>query len=417
MINIYLNLEGNKYFVGKLLKTNHGIYFQYEKTFLEKGYEISPLKLPLSDQVFKAPDTPFDKLHGVFADSLPDGWGLLLMDRYLRQKGIDLTAVASPDRLLYVGSTAMGALSYEPDLSNKPNESNPSVLNLYSLSKEAEKVYAGSMDDVLPELLMAGTSPGGARPKIIVGIKNDQIVSGEHDLPEGYESWLIKLHTKHNSEEGLIEEVYAKLLRKSSITMPETKILHANGKKFFAVKRFDRHENKRLHVHSLAGLVHANFRTFDFDYEQFLKITLLLTKNTNDAEQAFRQMVFNILAVNRDDHTKNFSFIMNGNGQWRFSPAYDVTFNMGIEEEQSMSVAGYGKNIPEKAFYELGENFEIDDEHVKQIFIEISESLSNWGSEAKLLGISNSTIQYIQKKIDEQFNQYKSLIIPTPKPY
>ena len=411
MINIYLSLEGNRYYVGKLKKTDHGIYFQYEKTFLETGYQLSPLKLPLSDQVFKAPDTPFNKLHGVFADSLPDGWGLLLMDRYLRQKGFDPNTVTSLDRLLYVGSTAMGALIYEPDLSNKQGGSNESLLDLYSLSLEAEKVYAGSMADVLPELLMAGTSPGGARPKIIVGIKDDQIVSGEHDLPEGYESWLIKFHTNQNSEEGIIEEVYAQLLRKSFINMPETKILDAKDKKFFAVKRFDRDENKRLHVHSLAGLVHANFRTFDFDYEQFLKVTFLLTKNSNDAEQAFRQMVFNILAVNRDDHTKNFSFIMGGNGQWRLSPAYDVTFNMGIENEQSMSVAGHGKNIPEKAFYELGENLEIDSKHVKQIFAEISEALSHWGRSAKLLGISNSTVEDIQRKMDEQFNQYRSLIV------
>ncbi len=409
MINVKLNLEGKTYFVGQLLKADHGVYFQYDKTFIKTGLQLSPLKLPLNDQVYKAPEMPFNKLQGVFADSLPDGWGLLLMDRYLKQQGIDIQTVTPLDRLLYVGSTAMGALIYEPDLSNTPKNFNDRALDLYALSIEAEKVYAGSMDDVLPELLMAGTSPGGARPKIIVGIKDEQIVSGEHELPEGYESWLIKLHTKQHSEEGLIEEAYAQLLRKSGINMPETKILHANDKQFFAVKRFDRYQNKRLHVHSLAGLAHANFRAFDFDYEQFLKLTFLLTKNSSDVEQAFRQMVFNILAVNRDDHTKNFSFIMNAKGEWRLSPAYDVTFNLGQNNEQSMSVSGYGKNIPAKIFYQLGENLEIDAERVRQVFSEINEALTHWRSTAKSLGIANETIQSIQKQMDAQFKLYRSL--------
>ncbi len=416
MINVYLLLEGKKHKVGKLLKTDNGVFFQYDKPFLKLGLPLSPFNLPLNNQVFKAPDEPFNQLHGLFADSLPDGWGLLLMDRYLRQKGINISSVTALDRLLYVGSTAMGALIYEPDLSEQNTETK---LDVSALSQEAEKVYAGSTDDVLPELLKVGTSPGGARPKIIVGMQGDQVIAGEHDLPQGYEAWLIKFHTniQPHSEEGLIEEAYSQLLKKSSVNMPETKLLNVNDKQFFAVKRFDRFDNKRLHVHSLAGLIHANFRVLDFDYEKFLKITSLLTKKDSDVEQAFRQMVFNILAVNCDDHTKNFSFIMNYKGEWRLSPAYDVTFNVGRNHEQSMSIAGFGKNIPERTFYELGEIFELDDAQVKQIFVETCDSLSHWHTTAKSLGVCNSTIQDIQKEIDRQFNQYRSLIISTPKPY
>ena len=416
MINVHLLLEGEKHKIGKLLKTDNGIFFQYEKPFLKLSLPLSPFNLPLSEKVFKAPEEPFNQLHGLFADSLPDEWGLLLMDRYLRQKGIDLNSVTALDRLLYVGSTAMGALTYEPDLSEQNTET---TLDICTLSREAEKVYTGSTDDVLPELLRVGTSPGGARPKIIVGIKGDQIIAGEHDLSQAYEAWLIKFHTKMqpHSEEGLIEEAYAQLVKKSGINMPETKLLNANDKHFFAVKRFDRYDNNRLHVHSLAGLVHANFRTFDFDYESFFKITALLTKNSDDVKQAFRRMVFNLLAVNCDDHTKNFSFIMNNDGRWRLSPAYDITFNTGRNHEQSMSIAGYGKNIPERVFYELGGKFELDDEQVKQVFVEISDSLSHWQTIAKSLCIDKSTIKDIQKEMDKKFNQYRSLIIPTPEPY
>ena len=416
MISVQLLLEGEKHCIGKLLKTKRGVFFQYDKHFLGLQLPISPFKLPLNNQVFEAPAEPFKHLHGLFADSLPDGWGLLLMDRYLQQKGINLNSVTPLDRLLYVGSTAMGALAYEPDLSA---QGIAKTLDIHALSQEAEKVYAGSTKDVLPELLKVGTSPGGARPKIIVAIKNDQIIAGDYDIPQGYEAWLIKFHTTFHphSEEGLIEQAYAQLLKQAGINMPETKLLNVNGKQFFAIKRFDRYANKRLHVHSLAGLVHANFRTFDFDYERFFKITSLLTKNSDDVEQAFRQMVFNILSVNCDDHTKNFSFIMRKDGQWRLSPAYDITFNMGRNNEQSMSIKGYGKNIPERVFYELGENIELGAEQVKQIFVEISDSLSHWKTIAKTLGIHNSTIKDIQKEMDRQFKQYRSLIISTPNNY
>jgi serine/threonine-protein kinase HipA len=297
----------------------------------------------------------------------------------------------------------MGALTYEPDHSSP---SSLDSLDLSELSHEAAEVFAGKQEDILPELLRAGGSPGGARPKVVVGIKGDQIVSGERDLPEGYQAWIIKFHAT-NDNEGLIEEAYARMLRLAHINMPETQLMKANGKQYFAVKRFDRVNNERLHVHSLAGLSHANFRVPDFDYEKLIRLTLILTRDPGDAKQVYRQMVFNILANNQDDHTKNFSFIMDSKGVWRLSPAYDITFTQCHGGEQSMSVDGYGRNIPASVFFKLGALCGIDASVVRQIFIETFEALSQWRALANELGVDTHQRNEIQQNLDALAKQYR----------
>lgn len=407
MITVFLNVGKQKHSVGRLLQQGSGIFFQYNEAFIKTGLNISPLHLPLNNRLYKATDRPFNGLHGVFSDSIPDGWGLLLMDRFLRQKGVNVRKITSLDQLLYIGSTAMGALSYEPDYSEASTEDH---LDLFELSQEASLVYSGKQQDILPELIKAGGSPGGARPKIVVGIKDDLIISGEGDLPEGYQGWIIKFHTSPESDEGLIEEVYARMLRLANINMPITQILRVQNNSFFAVKRFDRINNQRVHLHSVAGLVNADFRTPDFDYEKLIRLTLLLTKNTQDAVQVYRQMVFNILAHNQDDHSKNFSFLMDPNGTWRLSPAYDITYNYCFAGEQSMSVDGYGKNIPENVFYKLGTLCGLDQQGVTTIFSEIFEALSQWGVLADELGIIRHTKHEIQDDFNILFNQYHFMI-------
>lgn len=402
MINIFLNINGQKLSVGRLLRKDQHNYFQYTPEFIATGVQISPFHLPLNNLVNKAPDKPFGGLHGVFADSVPDGWGLLLMDRFLRQRGINVSDVTPLDRLLYIGSTGMGALTYEPDHSEPSSYNN---LDLSKLSNEAAEVYAGKQEDILPELLRAGGSPGGARPKVVVGIKDDQIISGEQDLPEDYQAWIIKFHAIDDYE-GLIEEAYARMIRLAHINMPETQLMTANGKQYFAVKRFDRVNNQRQHVHSLAGLSHANFRMPDFDYEKLIRVTLILTRNSGDAKQVYRQMVFNILANNQDDHTKNFSFVMDSNGVWRLSPAYDITFNRCHGGEQSMSVDGYGKNIPVSVFFKLGALCGLDEIGVRQIFSETFEALSHWTVLAGELGVDAFHKNEIQQNLDDSFKQY-----------
>ena len=406
MIHVFLSIEGQKYFVGRLLRQDSGNFFQYSPEFLNTGLQISPFHLPLNNTIFKAPATPFNGLHGVFSDSLPDGWGLLLMDRFLRQKGLNVKKFTTLDRLLYIGSTGMGALSYEPDHS-QPSSCNH--LDLFELSREASEVIAGKQQDILPALIKARGSPGGARPKVVVGIKDNLIISGERDLPDDYQAWIIKFHASQDKDKDLIEEAYARMLRLAHINMPSSQLLAAKDKYYFAVRRFDRINNQRLHVHSLAGLSHANFRIPDFDYEKLLRLTVMLTKNTDDAIQVYRQMIFNILANNQDDHTKNFSFIMDGKGTWRLSPAYYITFNYCHGGEQSMSINGYGKNIPEQTFYKLGALCDLDKHKVRQVFSETFEALSQWPVLVNELGISSQNSNDIQENFNQLFNQYHSM--------
>jgi serine/threonine-protein kinase HipA len=410
VINIFLNIEGQQHFVGQLLRQDKSIFFQYAAEFVHSGLQISPFHLPLDNRVYKAPSTPFSGLHGVFADSLPDGWGLLLMDRFLRQQGINVKQISVLDRLLYIGSTGMGALRYEPD------NSSPAVaatLDLFELSQESAQVFNGKTQDILPALIQAGSSPGGARPKILVGIKDNRIISGEHELPEGYEAWLVKFHAAPDKsvDEGLIEETYARMLRLAYINMPDTQLLAVRDKYYFAVKRFDRINNQCLHLHSLAGLVNADFRIPDFDYEKLLRLTLLLTKNTDDAIRVYRQMVFNLLAHNQDDHTKNFSFMMDGHGHWRLSPAYDITFNYCNGGEQSMSIGGYGKNIPAETFFSLGELCELDKRQVNLIFADTFAALAQWRTLSVELGVSQENRLEIQQSFDCLLKQYGFMAI------
>ena len=408
MINVFLAIGNEKLSVGRILKVDSQNFFQYSSEFLSKNLNISPFHLPLQSAVVEMPKIPFAGIHGVFADSLPDGWGMLLMDRYLRQKSVDIQKVSQLDRLLYIGSTAMGALSYEPDHSD-PTTIN--ALDLVELSREATEVYHGNKQDILPELMRAGGSPGGARPKVVVGINGENIISGERDLPEDYDAWIIKFHASKDKgdNEGLIEEAYARMLRLASINFPETQLLTVDNKHYYSVKRFDRSGNERLHVHSLAGLVHANFRTPDFDYSQLLQTTKLLTHSIQDMQQIYRQMIFNVLGNNQDDHTKNFSFIMDHKGHWRLSPAYDITFNHCHGGQQSMSIDGYGKHVPEHVFYKLGELCEFNTQDVSRIFSETLDALSHWKSISTELGIDSNIANEIQGRFNDSYNCYDSM--------
>lgn len=257
-------------------------------------------------------------------------------------------------------------------------------------------------------------SPGGARPKIVIGINGDSIISGTQRLPDGFEYWLLKFHTAiTKSDDGLIEEAYSRMVKESGINMPETQLLDVNGTRFFAVKRFDRVFNEFRHIHSLAGLVNADFRQPDFDYEKLFRVTKMLTNNNEDLEQIYKQMVFNVLSHNQDDHTKNFSFTTDGDGIWRSSPAYDITFNSSAYGEQSMALMGGGENIPDQVFFELGAVCGINKAYVatifEQIFEQIFEALSHWNSIASDLEISSHAKKDIQEHLNLLHGHYGHL--------
>lgn len=339
-------LEGRKRLkVGRLALQDRRILFEYDPDFLASGIEISPFELPLRSGVMIAEPAPFDGLFGVFNDSLPDGWGRLLLDRAVERAGLVRGSLTPLDRLAYVGRCGMGALSYEPDFSQSERE--PIVLKLDRLAADAVMVLAGEQGAVVDELLKLNGASAGARPKVVAQVSADRkrIIHGPGPLPAGYGHWMIKFPAQFDEADvGAIEYAYSRMARAAGLDMPQTHLFGSKRKRYFGIKRFDRDGDRRIHMHSLAGLLHTDHRTPSLDYDTFLKATQVLTKDATQVAAAFRLACFNVLAHNRDDHAKNFSYLLDDTtGAWSLAPPYDLTFSAGPGGEQSMIVMGEGR--------------------------------------------------------------------------
>ncbi len=300
--------------------------FEYQSEWLRDGFSISPFFLPLKSGVFTGRTEPFNGLFGVFNDSLPDGWGMLLTDRWLKENGFNPAEFTIIDRLSIVGNHGMGALSYHPAQNDLPNVESIHPLDYYA--NEVAKILHADSSAALKEIFNIAGSSGGARPKVLVKI-------------EGTE-WLIKFRASVDPEQvGAIEHHHAQLAVKCGIDMPETRLFDG---KYFGVKRFDCMDGQRIHVHSAAGLLYASHRLPSLDYTDLLKATMALTKDFNEVEKMFRRMVFNVAISNKDDHAKNFSFIYHDNS-WKLSPAYDLLPSVGFNNNHTTTVAGKGKPV------------------------------------------------------------------------
>lgn len=399
-LKVYLTFnENSEIFIGELAENNHRIYFQYDSDFVNSHYHLSPYHLPLTDELNEHKDLEFGQIFGLFDDSLPDGWGLMLMDRYLKSKGFSIEELSILDRLSFIGVNTMGALTYKPVL-NVESQSSDSF-NLHNLYIESEKILTGKTDIVLEELIKAGGSPGGARPKVLVGVHDNNLISGEGILPEEYEHWIIKFSGHADlKESGLIEYVYSLMARECGIDIPETQLFKtAEGDVFFGIKRFDRDGNNRLHTHTLGNLIYSNFRIPSCDYETLFKVIGNLTNNYQDLLKGFRQMVFNVFTHNRDDHVKNFSFIMNEKGQWSLSPAYDLTFSYGPGGEHSMTIDGEGRSPSIENILNVGKKAGIKKNDCEIIIEKIAQVVSNWPEYAIKYNISCKTINMISAKM------------------
>ncbi|MBL6735261.1 MAG: type II toxin-antitoxin system HipA family toxin [Shewanellaceae bacterium] len=386
--------------VGKLALKERQIYFEYDTSFILRGLEISPLKMPLKRGLYQFKTSFFENLPGVFNDSLPDGWGRLLFDRFARTHGVLPQEITPLDRLAHIGEQGLGALRYVPDHSLKePSQ----VIQLERLAQQAHDVLSGTADDVLAELIALNGSSAGARPKALVGIhqQEDQILHSTQDLPEGYTPWMVKFsNTQDGVDAGAIEYVYALMAKQAGIAMPEVRLFTTNKSPgYFAIQRFDCIDDHRYHMHTACGLLHTDFRTPALDYEDLINLTSILTKDIHEVEKMYRLAVFNVLAHNRDDHAKNFSYLMDRHGRWMLSPAYDLTFSSGPGGEQSTLVMGEGKHPNIKCLLQLAQGAEIAEAKAKNIIQATQHSLNQWPCLAKQFGVAPSNIDLIQTKI------------------
>ena len=365
LLTVYLDAEERRK-VGRLALRQRQILFEYDPAFITSGIEISPLKLPLRTGVFTSPDAIFDGLYGVFNDSLPDGWGRLLLDRTVEKHGVRRGQLNPLDRLAYVGQHGMGALSYEPsyepDLSQHSGDDTPLALDRLA-EESAIKIVAQ------------------------VSADKTKIIHGPAQRKRGFEHWMIKFANSQDPRDiGAIEYAYSRMARDAGVDMPETYLFRTKKRGYFGAKRFDRKGDKRIHMHSLSGLIHADHRTPALDYNMLLRVVLVLTKNIAEVEKAYTLACFNVLAHNRDDHAKNFSFLLNGKNSWAFAPAYDLTFSDGPAGEQSTMVMGEGRNPGVEHLKALGKEHYL--KSGPRILARVQKAVARWRDHAAEAGVS-----------------------------
>ena len=310
------------------LTSERTVAFEYSDEWLADGFSLNPFSLPLQKKVYVPKYDPFEGLFGAFADSLPDGWGRLLLDRLLLQKGIAPKTIDSLNRLAIVGSSGMGALTYYPTHKFAAGESR---IDYDSIAAESMNVLKTDYSDDLDTLFLLGGSSGGARPKIFTEIDK--------------EAWIIKFPSAYDSPEiGLEEYRYAQCARRCGIEMSETRLFPSgkcNG--YFGTKRFDLKDGKRIHMLSVSALLETSHRIPNLDYNILMNLTMQLTNDYAEIEKLFRLMCFNVFAHNRDDHSKNFSFLYDtAKNKWSLSPAYDLTYSSSIGGEHATTVNGNG---------------------------------------------------------------------------
>lgn len=334
--------EGRLVTVGRLARQDREILFEYDPAFLDMGLELSPLRLPLQRGLVVGDPGIFDGLMGVFEDSLPDGWGRLLIDRRAQKAGISPSALGPLDRLALIGARAMGALVYQPEVEIEP----PTIVRLPEIEADAIAVLndAGGRD--LERLIALGGSPQGARPKALVQVASDgAIVFGDRRHRPGCAHYLVKFRARGDeTHAGALEHAYAKMATAAGVDMPETVMLGRTAKHpgYFAIRRFDRDGTRKIHMHTLAGLLHTSHRVPTMSYRDLLVTTRQITRDETAVREMFRRACFNVFAHNRDDHSRNFAFLMSERGEWQPSPAYDLTYADGPGGEHTMLVGREG---------------------------------------------------------------------------
>lgn len=360
----YLKVFYNDILVGTLAKTPERVVaFEYDLDWLNNGFSISPFSLPLIKKVFIPKYEPFDGLFGVFNDSLPDGWGRLLVDRLFLKNKINPVEIDNLNRLAVVQESGMGALTYKPE---HRFQTENDVSNLDILAQECSKILESQNSDNLDELFQLGGSSGGARPKILTSIDN--------------EDWIIKFPSSIDPKNiGEKEYQYSLCAKDCGINMTETKLLPSEiCSGYFGIKRFDRKNGKKVHMVSASGLLETSHRLPNLDYNLLMKLTLELTRNYEDIEQLFRLMCFNVFAHNRDDHSKNFSFMYDNNKkEWHLSPAYDLTYSSSFNGEHATTINGEGKNPNLDDILAVAKNIGLNEKSAKNIALEIQEKCKN----------------------------------------
>jgi len=391
--------------------------FEYDPNFVKSGLEPSPFHMPAIDgRIYSFGDLNKDTFHGLpgmLADSLPDTYGRALFDKWLALTG--RTSGNSIESLCFMGKRCMGALEFEPAIEGPLSTAQRIELdNLISVASEAlaqKDNFATNLSEdkksAIAEILLLGTSAGGQRAKAIIAYnkKTGEVRSGQVDAPEGFDYYLIKLDGvsatadfRKTENFGRLEFSFAKLARRCGIEMTECSLIEENGRAHFLTKRFDRIGGEKVHMQTLCGLAHYDFRLLrGYSYEQAFNVMRGLRLSYNEAQEMFRRVVFNVVVRNQDDHTKNISFLMDKHGKWRLAPAYDMGYAYNPDgswtSKHQMSVNGKFNNISRTDLIELAAHNNIRDAAL--IIEEICDNCSHWSQIARECDVPKSMIDSI----------------------
>ena len=400
--------------------------FEYDRTFFKNSWNLSPIKMSIENanrRIFTFSELrdikTFRGLPGLLADVLPDKYGNALINTWLARNGRASDSLNPVETLCFIGQRGMGALEFEPVTQKTPNKS--SKIEINNLVEVAEKILAGRKDfsatlepneeKALLDILKIGTSAGGARAKAVIAYnpKTNEVRSGHADAPKGFTHWLIKFdgvtdkQFGASSGYGRVEIAYYLMAKNAGIEMTECRLFEENGRAHFMTKRFDRELGKdKLHVQSFCAMQHYDFNEVNlYSYEQLFETMRMLGLPYPQAEQLYRRMVFNVMARNCDDHTKNFMFIMDKTGTWKLSPAYDVchAYRPGSEwvNQHALSINGKRNTITKVDLLQVAKQMNI--KKAEAIIKQIADAVSNWSYYADEVKVEKKLKQAIQKTL------------------
>ena len=394
---------GEKVLVGKLVENSQQSFFQFDETYLNAhSTSLAPFNLKADTSLQVAPRKPHYGIHGVFADSLPDGWGLYLMDRVFRQNNQNPKTVTALERLAYLGERCMGALSYEPEL-DLLDESEDSI-DIITLGRAAIEEFEGTESALLEHLMKTGGS-GGARPKMNV----TRLSNGQYSTLDDVQGTKLivkltseKFDLKHS--ESIVEYCYMQIARNVGIEVPEFDLIDAgNGRYWLEQERFDcTEQGGRIHMISACGLLDAPFREPSLDYVDLVKATRIMCSVT-ESQKLIKRCMFNYLTVNQDDHSKNFSFLASDSDVWTLSPFYDIVYSPNPYKEHMTAFGGNGQT-PKIVLNQLAAQSGLSSKKaIMTMAEEIFEATRSFRHEAKHLGLSSNLINEIDNDMIEKF--------------
>jgi len=400
--------------------------FEFEPSFIRNGWDLSPLIMPLkeaSERIFSFPELrnseAFKGLPGLIADSLPDRYGNEIINNWLSRRGRPSNSLNPIEMLCFIGKRGMGALEFEP---NEPGISDRSVkIEIDELVKMANDILTGRQDfttniseneeKALLDILKISTSAGGARAKAVIAYNpvTGEVRSGQLLAPKGFTHWLIKFDGVADSQFGAssgygrVEMAYYHMAKEAGIEMTECRLLEENGRAHFMTRRFDREQGKdKIHMQSFCAMQHYDFNKVNsYSYEQLFETMRLLSLPYTAADQLFRRMVFNVTARNCDDHTKNFAFTLEKDGEWKLSPAFDVchSYRPGSVwvSQQSLSVNGKRQMITRDDFFTVAKQMNI--KKASNIVDQVNEAVKKWSGYAEEVSVDSKLRESIDKTL------------------